>query len=680
VADDKDDSTTVTSSLADEGINSSGNNSNEMSISEELRAAIGSEYFDYAGDDDDDYCCCFFNLVMSILDPPSQDDGSPAVPSWQKTSRLLASKSQIHSAMNEDYTEILLDQAQFQQQQGRGVGDSSSTSNLRMHLAAASHLLQEFVRLQRRVRREASELGNSSSNSNSNSSNNTYFLPESLLETVYGEIMAFLKPRISDLYCPSALSEMTPRDAAAIVAWIQLWDDTLFQSYHHEGCGGPCPDSHGFATDRDMLMDLYVERAVVRELAVLRDQLQLRNLLAEEDDILRKSPDDGSMVSTVPEQITFMVDSQIRVARECLPEKCVSTVLEACNRQLSLLVGDWMLAVGSDWKNIPTHWFCTIVNDSTRLAELCEERNQSVLSSLDDNNASRIAADAIVREFQELASHSILFLCENIVSQLREPEPILSIVGARGWESDETQSAIERTIATLKDYYADLELWLAGSYWLPKVLKHCFDLTLQVYVESFFANTLAGGVQDPSRAAEELNEDYLRLVIFYNSDRFEPFHGTGGYYTQQAINSKLHIIRCLSKLVDPNIEPDDTSGEVQFLMRELIGDTSAVLHLAGLRKRHKGRESVEWLRVVSRAKRALMLTKASSPRAGPGSSSIPAQYKLPDLRNSKYLSNVRPNARDARRRMSIESLALAQSTGRLLKISLGGEKPKITTA
>jgi Exocyst complex component Sec6 len=649
-----------------------------MSISEELRVAIGSEYFDSAGDEDDDYCRCFFDFVMSILDPAH--DNSPVVPSWQKTSRLLASKAQLASAMNEDYTEVLLDQAQFLQHQEQGspsmLGDSSSSSstNLRMHLAAASHLLQEFAKLQRRVRREASELGTSTSS-------NTYFLPESLLETVFGEVVAFLRPRISDLYRP-VLPELTPRDAAAIVAWIQHWDETLFRSYHHDGGDELSPDLDGFATDREMLLDLYVERAVVRELQVLREQLQLGNLLAAEDDVLRKSPDDGSMVSTVPEQITFMVDSQIRVARECLPEICVGTVLAACNRQLSLLVGDWMLAVGSDWKNIPTHWFCTIVNDSTRLAELCEERNQSVLAGVDDDeDASRVAADAIVREFQELASHAILFLCENIVSQLREPEPILSLVGARGWESDDTQSAIERTIATLKDYYADLEVWLAGSYWLPKVLKHCFDLTLQVYVESFFANTLAGGVQDPSRAAQELNDDYLRLVIFYNSDRFEPFHGTGGYYTQQAINSKLHIIRCLSKLVDPDVEPDDTSGEVLFLMRELIGDASAVLHLAGLRKRHKGRESVEWLRVVSKAKRALLLPKVS-PRAGPGGASFSAaaQYKLPDLRNSKYLSNVRPNARDARRRLSVESLALAQSTGRLLKISLGGEKPKTTTS
>jgi hypothetical protein len=673
-----------------------------LSLSEELRG-LGS--FDF----EEEPCChaaieCrrFQDLVLGILLGASQDEfasnpaaaaAPPPPPSWHKTGRLLAAKAGVVSAMNHDYTEVLLDQFHRGDAEPSYSSSSSiSSPDLRMHLVAASHLLQEFVN----IVDASSPPPPPSSSSSSVSGHGKIFLLESVLETILAELMKFLRPRIAHHYCQDASTpttatsmsrssrssilrpDFTPRDAAHAITWIDSWLK-IFQGlppFADAAVTISSPHTGWMVEDRDRLLDLYLDKAVVREIRVLRDKLQLRSVLDAEDDVLRKNACDETLATTVPEQISFMVDSQLAVALECLvAEEHVGRVLAACNNELSLLVGDWMLAIGSEWKSIPAHWFCALVNDCSRLAELCEERKNRYLSAANDDDAngsssSRDAADVVVREFLELGSHAVRFLCEHIVYGLCEPDqPILSSVGTREWESDGTQSALERTIATFDDYLQDLKSWLSGSYWLPKVLKHLFDLTLQVYVESFFSNTMACGVKDPIRAAKELNEDYLRLVIFFNSDRFERFHDVGGYYTQQTINSKLHIIRCLSTLVDPSVEPDDAFGEARFLLSELLGDASSVLHLAGLRKRHNPLERVEWLRVVSKAKRCALV------RRGGGSSVVAERtisYRLPDLRNSPYLSKVRPNARDVRRRLSTESLALAQSTSRILKISLGG--------
>lgn len=554
---------------------------------------------------------------------------------WRKTALLLASKAQLLAAIHLDYSEVLLGQASV------GVGAPSS---LEMHLAAADHILGEFVELQTSVLRNAQRI----------------HLCESLVETLLGAVDEYVRPRITDHYTPTLLPSVTPGEAARVVAWIHHWQEILEHRTPYPTMLDP-----EWHRDRQLLLELYVERAVRRELREMRAQLSVPQLMAAEDDVVRRNPE-GQLVSTTPEQVTFMVDSQLSVALDCLPEVYLEHVLEACNQELSLLVGDWMLSIGTLWKDMPSHWFCVLINDSTRLAELCEERNAAYLTS---DGPYKADAEAVVREFSELSLHATVFLCERIFVHLRDPaQPILTAVGTDAWAEDATQSALERTIATLKDYFSDLETWLGSGYFYPKVLKNCFDMMLHMYVESFFANTLARGVKDPERVAEELNEDYLRLVIFFNSDRFANFHGTNPSASQQFVNSRLHVIRCLSKLVDPKVSADEATGEVRFLMSELKAEkndlstaTSAVFHLVGLRSRLGGIERIEWLRLVSKTKRALERETATQ-KCGCG------PYRLPDLRNSKFLQNVRPKRNEMHRRLSTESMALVRSTGKLLQV------------
>ena len=374
------------------------------------------------------------------------------------------------------------------------------------------------------------------------------------------------------------------------------------------------------------------------------------------DDIRRDA--DGKLVTGLPEQVTFIFNQQIKIASERLPEEYRQDILIASNQELSSMVSDWTLRVSSEWATLGTAYFCAIINDTSRLSDYCEERHEEMLTRDDLIEASH----KVTRDIAELSLHATKYLCERIMHDLREPEHILDSVGGADWANPEAHSPIDRTIATFKDFFADIEDWLDCAYFFPKVLKHCFDMSLQTYLESFFANTMVGGVKDPAAVAAELEEDYLRLAVFFNGEHFMEYHGRGGFYSQKTINDRLRVLQQMAALLDPSNLPANLTFEIQDIVANFGESESggpAVLHLVGLRPRHGVVDTIHWLKHIAQAKKAL---------ANMDESEKPALLcKLPDVRNSKMLRKVRPPPPSAiPRQISKASRPFAESTAKLL--------------
>ena len=540
---------------------------------------------------------------------------------WRKTSTLMTSKKKIHDAINDDYTEILLDQSRF----GR--------DGVEVHLLAADHVVNEFVGIYRLLAEHTT-------------------MPLSLQEMILSIVEEYIRPRISDYYTIRTGQglEFSPGDTAKVITWIDRYLKTL-SSHCLDVRADKC-----WETDRDSLVTVYID--------FVRQEMKTLLMRAHSLEVNIRIDKDGHAVSSMPEDIIFLLDSQLAVARNYLPHQYTEIVLHTCNEELRNMVCDLMLKIGTEWRNLNSKWYCALINDCSRLIELCEERNETVLVL----THYKEFGDSVLREFAELSLHAASYLCERIMSTLSDPNPILTSIGDESWEKDDTQSSIERTTATLSDYFEDLDQWLGRGYYFPKVLKSCFDKTLKTYVESFLANTLSRGVNDPVRVAEELNLDYMRLSLFFSGTNFEKYHGVAGYYTQAALNEKLHIIRCLSKLVNPAVSAEQAASEVRLTMKnfqETFDNGSVVVfHVVGLRKKHSGRESVEWLRVVSNAKKAASLVSEDPADQKDVSSS--QFYNIVDLRNSRYLHNIRPLRREMHKRISAQSLKVSETTARML--------------
>ena len=218
---------------------------------------------------------------------------------------------------------------------------------------------------------------------------------------------------------------------------------------------------------------------------------------------------------------------------------------------------------------------------------------------------------------------------------VREPDPLLTRVGTPAWEQG-SDPIISSTIRTLDDYFSDVELWIVEGYFYPKVLRHCFDMTLQTYVDSFFANTMAKGIKDPLVVSRELQQDWQELNQFFCAkDEQAGYLGHAGHHSKEEATRRLGVIQALSFLMTPSITPSKLEPEINTILRQFGTEAgiTALLHIAGLRNRHiSTSEAAEWHQVAKEAIEAFVDEDASK---------VKPVFTLPDIRDSKYIARVR---------------------------------------
>ena len=550
-------------------------------------------------------------------------------------------KEDLKNKIGQDYTQALFDP------------NLVASDEIEVHLHAATHIIGEYTAVQCYLTEMSDDL------LPSNLAEEGYRTPQ---DFVFDLIETHIRSHMAIQYNSTNLNNLTPGQAARIVCWIEWLLDWM-----REGCPRTIVTAKDWQADLDIMWQHYLRKGVRQQLReCFQRSVELNNSNSNDDDEedIRQLAS-GEMVTGHPEQIAFIVDSQLAAAEEHLPSaKHVEAVMVACNEEIATMVSEMMLLVGANWRKMGASRFCSVINDASRISEMVEERNEEHLSSTEHQDLG----DGVVRDLAELSLHATQLLCERVLYDLQEPEAVLSSVGSPAWAEDAERTAIQRTIATFRDYFSDLQVWLPASYYFPKILKHCFDLTLQTYVESFYSNTLASGIRDAAVVAENLTQDYLNLVIFFNGSVFEKYDGKAGCLSTTEVNARLQIIQSMARLVNPVIPPADLEEDAKRVLthtkqqQEYI--PAAVLHLAGIRQRHDHNQSVEWVRMLTHAERVLKEEEAGT---DPQQQQQYCSIKLPDLRNSRHILNVRTRTQDLHRRISVQSLPSAEAMKGLIQ-------------
>ena len=438
-----------------------------------------------------------------------------------------------------------------------------------------------------------------------------------VLETIQRELDEYIFPRISLLY--SDISAIQASDVAKLISFADLYNSTF--------------SKRGLTVSQDRIADFeelateYLRRGVHDQMhLMIGNSLRLR----DDEDITENS--EGHFITGHPEDVAFMIEMQLSVAREHLPARFIGEVLTACNQELFNMITDVMLDLASRWNKVEVERLCAIINDASRLIEQCDERNAAVLDR--NNSEHEEVGDELCKELTELSLHATRFLCERVMLDLREPDPILNRVGGKQWESG-NMLVIETTVATLKDYADDIQEWIPHNYYFPKYLKHCFDMTVQAYLESFFALTMQRGVEDPLKASQMLHRDWQNLTKFFCISGMAKYLGHAGHHSKTVVTERLGLLQAMSFLLTPSIPPAKLESEIKTFLLHFGSEVgiAAVLHMAGLRNRHIGdKESAEWHSAVGNAAQTLLSDESSK---------APATFTLPDLRTSEYIVRVR---------------------------------------
>jgi hypothetical protein len=182
------------------------------------------------------------------------------------------------------------------------------------------------------------------------------------------------------------------------------------------------------------------------------------------------------------------------------------------------MVAEYMIALCTSWKTIGIYRICSIINDSNRLLEEMEQRNETNGTNYGTNKIG----DRATQDLAELSMCALNLLTERMMYDLQNPVVIISSVGGKEWEADERGQAIATALASHRQMLSNKRKWLSTSHYFPKVLRSCFNLTLPSSCESFYCNNMAQGISNPSMVP-------LNLVIFFNGSLFENFQGKSGF-------------------------------------------------------------------------------------------------------------------------------------------------------
>lgn len=336
------------------------------------------------------------------------------------------------------------------------------------------------------------------------------------------------------------------------------------------------------------------------------------------------------------EDLAFVVDEHLKIAKSIMKESFVSRVMEISNDVLSATVSETMVELCTKWMSIETNRMCHIIDDASQLSEFLEQRNKLYL----DHHETNDIANRAIQDLHELSMCSVNLLSERMMFDLQHSVATLSSIGSPEWEHDEKGAAIVTTLKTFRPMLVRVYNWLSCSKYFPMLLKNALNMTLQSYMESFYSNTMTHGVTNPATVAANLNNDYVSMVTFFNGSLFEQYQGVEGFYSTCEINQRLQVIQCIARLINPDVPPselEDDAAQLLTLSSDNVGNpnTAAILHIAGLRSNHCVEASADWLHMIKTLERTV------DEHQQPMYDSI----NLPDLRNSLYVSKMQLNHR-----------------------------------
>ena len=394
--------------------------------------------------------------------------------------------------------------------------------------------------------------------------------PKSMrVATVYRErFEEYMKPQVAALYSQN-FRNIELGDLLRLISWLHQYNSQIeaFQ------VGEPLKE---FSAAVDELMDDYLTR--------MEEQVceWFDNIRKRESNIVEDS--EGFLVTREPEDILNIINMQISVAKDSLPlVLCYRTVLGCVNQLMDAQVAK-KGKIEEEWEEMEIERICTVVNDSNRFQEKCEnilvENNISGGSEVGTDMVARLeeAIEELCSGYVSLAVVALDHASMSVMEDLQEP--ILSKIFAQNWENGDDLVSV--TVQTLRDYFGDLKKWLP-EYFFGKLVKRCFEKVLHGYLEATMNRTKA--FADFKRSAQIVAHDALALKSLFCGD-FESY--------LRPINGEeeLEILNDIAKLIKMN-EPSEDEATIKRILLS-FGESSgadAVFHYAGLKK---GIDKAEW--------------------------------------------------------------------------------------
>lgn len=407
-------------------------------------------------------------------------------------------------------------------------------------------------------------------------------IPEQSRQILFHSMESFLRHKVVLLQHESSAS---PEDVANVITLINRLLTLMEESFPEIDI------SESWQADLNVLIEKYLDAGVRQSIRTFRGTARESKFRGE----IKEKPK-GRLSTEFPVSIIEIIDAQVAAAKQCLPSKYIQVVQSACNEEMSELLSEMLLSIEESWESLSSRQFCAFLNDVDLLRELMARRNMKHLI----HPSFRKKAETFKQDSIYLSQQAASLFAQRIMRELVVSEKILSNIGDAKWEKEENRTGVLRTISVLKVHYKTFQCFLGDEF--PRLLKACFDQTLQLYVESFLLNTFHRRCS-ARNVSKALEADYALFLNFYNGDLLDNYYGRKGFYSLQTLNLHLHLLKSMANVIQPNRCADELKQDVKALLRAFEPTekaTRAVLHLVAMNQSSDGLES--WLDMIAEAK------------------------------------------------------------------------------
>ncbi|KAL0586272.1 hypothetical protein ABG067_004121 [Albugo candida] len=311
----------------------------------------------------------------------------------------------------------------------------------------------------------------------------------------------------------------------------------------------------------------------------------------------------GELQSTRPNDIVNIIKSQISIGQEWLTGKLLGRVVMSCLKNLLDELTIRYKSIVSDCDAIDIDVICSFINDTDVLQAKCPEVVQEIYFG-EKNADEKIAFDAFIGDQLDVTSSEIVKLamcgCELITKKIfaEMENDTFGLWLSKKW--DEGDPVVESLLATLADYFEDLQKWISGVFFFSKIVRFCLERCQTEYHKRILARM--SPILHSETTATLIESDFASFIDFFA--QYETVLGRTGLRSRDAIEMELSSLQvAVATLRRKEIEILPTiSSDALRAHQELVRHIQKLMP-SSLEKEAAGLETVS--KSISKKKKSL---------------------------------------------------------------------------
>jgi len=281
----------------------------------------------------------------------------------------------------------------------------------------------------------------------------------------------------------------------------------------------------------------------------------------------------GYLMTHDPEDILYVINSEIEVAEEFVPPKYLPDLMMVMFEEIDFMQQRMKKMISDQSSEIDAELLASVVNDSISMSEKCSLFGGSSASVYSPSELNR-KIEEVENGYLDLALHASCALAAQVIEDI---SPIMDKIMTDEWESGDI---IATCIATLRDYFMDFKVWIDPLFY-GKCVRKCFENLMSKYISALFAKDK--DFCDVVVASGMLEKDRLFLLEFFGDEMIAQMKQTGSV-DRMAVKERLEILKVIASIFKTE-DPKEVFQEIEIVLNELGNKNGmmAILRIVKLR-------------------------------------------------------------------------------------------------